>query len=194
MQPPDAPLWEWRPFTEHGEELRQMAIEGVRRLADRQSDAEMLLDKGLDFPMLYMSQMDLEATPALCESARKFLHRLLRSISPATPGQPYSSEKGSVDSSLATIEWLLQHGCDCGPGVAQIEAAVRAYPRAADRGQTLATLARILKATPKPQPHRGRVFRHVGLFAEYCVPYPGPPAAGSPTPTGEWQSGDLSSS
>jgi len=150
MLPPDAPLWEWRPFTEHGEELRQMAFEKIRRLADRQSDAEMLLEKGLNFPMLHMPQMDIECTPALCESARKFLRKRVESISPAVAGRPYSWEKDSIDPYLSTIEWLLRHGCDCGPEVAQIEAAVLAYPRAADREHTLAVLARIRTATEKP--------------------------------------------
>ena len=150
MLPPDAALWEWRPFTEHGEELRQMALDGIRRLANRQSDAEMLLDMGLNFPMLHMPQMDLEATPALCESARRFLRKRVGMISPAVPGRPYNWEKDSVDPYLSTMEWLLQHGCDCGPEVAQIEAAVLAYPKAADREQTLAVLARIRKATDKP--------------------------------------------
>lgn len=148
--PSDAPLWEWRPFTEHGEELRRMALEGIRKLADRQADAEMLLDKGLNFPMLLMAHMDLEATPALCEGARKFLRKRLAGFSPPVPGRPYSWEKSSIDPYLSAMEWLLAHGCDCGPELDLIEAAVKEYPRAADRDQTLATLVHIRKATQKP--------------------------------------------
>jgi hypothetical protein len=148
--PPGAPLWEWRPFTEHGEELRLKALEGIRRLASRQADAEQLLELGLNFPMLYMAQMNLELTPALCERARKFLRGRLASISPPVPGRPYSWEKDSVDPYLSSMEWLLLHGCACSPEVAQIETAVRAYPGAQDRDRTLSVLERMRKETGKP--------------------------------------------
>jgi hypothetical protein len=41
------------------------------------------------------------------------------------------------------MEWLLDHGCDCSSEVAASEIAVRAYPQAADRDRTLASLARL---------------------------------------------------
>jgi len=103
MLPPDAPLWQWREFTEHGEELRQMALEGIRRLARRQTDAEILLDKGYDFPMLELPGLGLEATSALCENARKFLREHVKRISPPVPGRPYDWER---TTSIPTFpEW-----------------------------------------------------------------------------------------
>ena len=143
MLPPDAPLWQWREFTEHGEELRKMALEGIRRLERRQTDAEILLEKGYDFPMRELPGLGLEATPALCENARKFLRERVKRISPPVPGRPYSWEKDSIDPYISGIEWLVRHDCDCRGELAQIEAAVQAYPKAADRNQTLAALARI---------------------------------------------------
>ncbi len=141
--PKNAPLWCWREFTEHGEELRQMAFEGIRQLARRQADAEQLLDQGFAFPMLELPNLSLEVTPALCEHARKFLRERVKQISPPVPGRPYDWEKQAIDPYLASIEWLVQHACDCRDELAQVEAAVRAYPEAADRNRTLATLARI---------------------------------------------------
>jgi hypothetical protein len=143
--PKGAPLWEWRDFTEHGEELRQRAFEGIRRLDRRQADAEELLDHGLAFPIQELPNLDLEITPSFCWKARAFLAGKLKALTPAVPGRPYSWEKASVDPYLPGMEWLLDHRCDCRAEVAAMQAGVQAYPPAADRDRALATLARLLR-------------------------------------------------
>jgi hypothetical protein len=135
-----APLWEWRPFFEHGPVLRQQAIEGIRRLDRRQGDAEEMLAHGLAFPLQELPDLDLQLTPTFCASARTFLRDAVKRISPPVPGRPYDWEKQAVDPYLPAMQWLLDHHCECGPEVVALTAAVRAYPRAADRDQTLAKL------------------------------------------------------
>jgi len=71
------------------------------------------------------------------------LSKNAKGITPPVPGRPYSWEKRSIDEYLPAMEWLFGHGCDCMAEVIVSESAVRAYPRAADRDQTLATLARL---------------------------------------------------
>lgn len=141
--PQDAPLWEWRDFTEHGPELRQRALAGMRRLPRRQADAELLLSKGFDFPMRELPELDLAASPVLCGHARRFLGARLEQISPAVPGRPWGWEKDAVDPYLPALAWLLAHGCDRGPELAALEAGVQAYPRDAERDQTAEALARL---------------------------------------------------
>lgn len=139
--PPDAPLWEWREFTEHGPELRQRALAGVRKLDRRQADAELMLSRGLDFPMRELPELDLQASPALCAGARRLLGDKLRQISPAVPGRPWSWEQAAVDPYLPALAWLLAHGCDCRAELAALESALQAYPRDADRERTERALA-----------------------------------------------------
>jgi hypothetical protein len=141
--PADAPLWQWRDFTTHGPELRERALVAIRRLPDRQAQAEDLLVHGLDFPIRELPALDLEATPSLCEKARAFLREKLKQISPAVPGRPWNWENAAVDPYLPGIEWLLSNGCDCGREVSDLEAAVRLYPTDADRDRTLAALERL---------------------------------------------------
>jgi hypothetical protein len=139
----DAPLWEWRDYTEHGEALRQRALEGIRHLDRRQRDAEELLDHGLAFPMRELPDLDLAITPAFCQKARRFLADRVKSLSPAVPDRPYSWEKSAADPYLPAMRWLLDHDCDCRPEASAIEAAVKAYPPAPDRDAALARLARL---------------------------------------------------
>jgi hypothetical protein len=141
--PPDASLFQLSEFTRHGDELRNKAFQAIRNRPSRQADAEDLLTQGSSWPMLELPQLDLETTPSLCELARKFLANCAKSISPPVPGCPYDWEKAQVDPYLPAIEWLIEHHCNCSAEVAAVEAAVRAYPGAADRDQTLGTLAGI---------------------------------------------------
>jgi hypothetical protein len=69
--PPDASLFQLSEFTRHGEELRDKAFQAIRNQPSRQADAEDLLIQGSTWPLLELPQLGLEATPALCELARK---------------------------------------------------------------------------------------------------------------------------
>jgi len=141
--PADASLFQLSEFTRHGKELRNKAFQAMRNRPSRQADAEDLLVQGSSWPLLELPELGLEATPSLCELARKFLANCAKSISPPVPGRPYDWEKALVDPYLTTMQWLVEHHCDCAAELAAVEAAVRAYPAAADRDQTLTTLARI---------------------------------------------------
>ncbi len=46
----------------------------IRKLARRQSDAELMLDRG-DFPLGHLREFDLAATPSLCDKAKALLRR-----------------------------------------------------------------------------------------------------------------------
>jgi hypothetical protein len=141
--PADASLFQLSEFTRHGEELRRQAFESIHKLPSRQSDVEDLLVRRSSWPMLELPWLDLEATPSFCEHARKFLANCAKSISPPVPGRPYDWEKVQVDPYLPAMQWLVEHHCDCTAELTAVEIAARAYPEAADRNQTLATIAGI---------------------------------------------------
>ncbi len=144
--PPDASLFQLSEFTRHGEELRLKAFKRIQKLPTRQSDAEDMLAHGIGWPLLEVQHLDLEATPLFCEQTRRFLANCAKAISPPVPCRPYDWEKARVDPFLPAIQWLVERHCDCTAELTAVESAVRAYPDAADRNRTLATLAGILQA------------------------------------------------
>ncbi len=146
--PANPSLFQLSEFTRHGEDLRNRAFEAIRKLPTRQADAEDLLAHGIGWPLIEIDQINVEATPKFCELARKILADCAKSISPPVPGRPYDWEKGQVDPYLAAMKWLLDHHCECGAEATAVESAVRAYPRAADRDRTLASLTAM---RPRPR-------------------------------------------
>ena len=73
--PPDAPLWEWAPFLDTANSTKQEELLAhIRTLDRRQSDAELMLDRG-DFPLGFLGRLDLTPTPAICDKARALLRR-----------------------------------------------------------------------------------------------------------------------
>jgi hypothetical protein len=80
----DALLWEWMRFLETRNRLDiERALERIRALERRQSDAEVMLDRG-DFPLRYLGSFDLRMTQAICDKARGLLMRQVRPLVPQT--------------------------------------------------------------------------------------------------------------
>jgi hypothetical protein len=50
------------------------SIDSIRKLARRQSEAELAIDRG-DFPLQYLGSFDLTPTPAICDKTRALLRR-----------------------------------------------------------------------------------------------------------------------
>jgi len=140
----ESPLWEWLQFTMNGNELRDSAFAGIRRLPRRQAEAEQLIARGEELPMMELPRLDLEITPRFCEVAREFLRADADSLrpKPADPGRsgqiPYRIERH-----LPTIRWLTERGCDCEAAVSAYEATARLYPDSPQRAQFLDQLARM---------------------------------------------------
>ncbi|HME27694.1 MAG TPA: hypothetical protein VKI44_41295 [Acetobacteraceae bacterium] len=110
----NAPLWEWAPFLNTRDDTRQEAVlQGIRKLDRRQTDAEVMLDRG-DFPLLYLGRLDLDPTPGICEKARALLHRRAQPLVSQTPGaRPYADVAEEVAAALAAMKWLVGYGCSC---------------------------------------------------------------------------------
>ncbi len=140
----DAPLWEWRDFADPESELREQALEGMRHVKSRQADAEELLAHGLPFPMRELSNLALEATPALCESARRFLRKKADSMKPNVAGAPpYDVIADLIEPYLPTMTWLTQKHCECADELDGINQIVRVYRDSPERDKFLAALDQI---------------------------------------------------
>jgi hypothetical protein len=126
--PVDAPLWRVTPFlTTLSDIQRQAVLQRISQLDRRQSDAEIMLDRG-DFPLLWLGQMDLTPTRALCGKARALLSKRAATLV-LKPGEtrPYATIRDQVAGAAAAMEWLVGYGCPCDVESTAWETMANAY-------------------------------------------------------------------
>jgi hypothetical protein len=125
---PDAPLWEWTPFLNTRNDIRQaQVLSGIRKLDRRQADAETMLARG-DFPLRYLGQMDLDLTQSICDEARALLRQRVRPLMSPSPGsRPYTDVAEQVADALAAMQWLVGYGCSCDAESQAWEAMANTY-------------------------------------------------------------------
>jgi hypothetical protein len=124
----DSPLWEWVPFLAAPDQtLVSNAVDRIRRLERRQSDAELMLERG-DFPLGRLGAFDLTPTPALCEKARNLLRQRAAALTLKEPdSKPFKDIAVAVSDAVSAMTWLIDYGCP-GAAEAQIwETMVKAY-------------------------------------------------------------------
>lgn len=108
--PADSPLWDWVKFLD----VNSAAVtSSVKRLARRQSDAEIMLDRG-DFPLAYLGDLDLDPTSTICDKARGLIQRNVAARrTKLTAANPYSRDiEDEIDGEAWAMQWLASHGCD----------------------------------------------------------------------------------
>jgi hypothetical protein len=112
--PVDSPLWDYAPFLDTPDDTKKAAVlDRIRKLDHRQSDAELMLDRG-DFPLGYIGRIDLDPSPALCEKARALLRRRVERLVLKTPeSEPYSKIFWDLSDALAAMKWLVGYNCAC---------------------------------------------------------------------------------
>ena len=126
--PPDAPLWDWLPFLNTRNAIKQDEVMAhIRKLERRQSDTELMLDRG-DFPMSYLRAFDLNPTPALCDKARALLRKRVAPLV-LKPGEskPYKAIAAQVAEAADAMEWLVGYGCSCDTEALAWENMTKAY-------------------------------------------------------------------
>jgi hypothetical protein len=136
---PEMPLTDWYPLLAEEGGVTSEAFEALRHIERRQTDIEFLLTNGVSQAMMFLPQLDLKASPELCEAARTFMLKSAKGsrVRPKQDPQEYRGSEASVDG----IRWLQAHGCNCDEGIAALEASVRSYLDSADRRAALASLA-----------------------------------------------------
>jgi hypothetical protein len=112
--PADSPLWDWTPFLATRNDTKVSGVlDRVRQLDRRQTDAELMLDRG-DFPLGYLGSFDLTPTPALCDKARSLLRRRVEPLVLETPNsKPYAEIAVPVSDAVAAMNWLVGYDCSC---------------------------------------------------------------------------------
>jgi hypothetical protein len=110
----DAPLKDWLPFLETRNETKKNEVLGrMRKLERRQSEAELMLDRG-DFPLRYLGSLNLTPTASICDKARALLRRRVEPLVLKTSEpKPYREIGGQVSDALAAMKWLVGYECSC---------------------------------------------------------------------------------
>jgi hypothetical protein len=126
--PADAPLWEWAPFLVTRNDIkRDEVVFRIRKLDRRQSDAEMMLERG-DFPLGFLADFDLKPTPAICDKARALLLKRVGPLALAKPqSKPYADIAQEVADAVSAMDWLVGMGCSCDKESLAWETMAKAY-------------------------------------------------------------------
>jgi hypothetical protein len=126
--PADAPLWDWVPFlaTRNATKAAEV-IERIRVLPRRQSEAELMLQRG-DFPLGQLGSFDLTPTPALCDKARGLLRRRVAPLVPKTANaRPFTDVAAPVSDAVSAMQWLVGYECACDAEATAWQAMAEAY-------------------------------------------------------------------
>ena len=112
--PPDAPLWDWAPFLDTRNSTKQSELLAhIRTLDRRQSDAELMLERG-DFPLRYLGSLDLTPTASICDKARALLRRQVEPLMlKSRNSKRYAEIAEPVSNALTAMKWLVGYECSC---------------------------------------------------------------------------------
>jgi len=126
--PADSPLWEWVPFLATPDQSRVgNALDRIRHLERRQSDAELMLDRG-DFPLGYLGSFDLTPSQSLCEKARALLRRRAEQLTLTESGsKQFTDITAQVGEAVAAMSWLVDYDCPCSAEAQAWESMAKAY-------------------------------------------------------------------
>jgi hypothetical protein len=140
----ETPLWDWLSLADRNSPVRDEALAAVQTLPRRQADAELMLARGMGWPLLELPNLNVEATPELCARARATLAKRARDFRPvnATP-PPFAMEARNIEMFFPAMQWLVAHECDCTAELAEVANSVRAYPDSPERQKFLDRLAQL---------------------------------------------------
>jgi hypothetical protein len=143
----DAPVVEWYSLLEEGSGVRPQALEALRRVGRRQADIEEMLRYGIIRGMVLLPELDLKATPQLCQAARTFLLKNAKEsrVRPKQDPRPYDVDSGA-EQALPAMRWLIANGCNCDEGIAALEVSVESHIDSPARQKALASLAALSHA------------------------------------------------
>jgi hypothetical protein len=108
---PDSSLRDYLEYFNGSDARARPALEGARHARSRQADATALLqerDELVDLRELW--QLDLEATPALCQAYDAALRRSAVRINPSNSNR--LGEAIDLEFQLPNLKWLVARHCD----------------------------------------------------------------------------------
>jgi hypothetical protein len=125
---PDAPVWEWAKLMSSGYQFRDEVLSAIRRSARRQQDIETMLARSEEALLPYLSNLDLQATPTLCQAAHSILKHKANTFRSQDTQARFLPIQAEVEQYDSTLRWLADHDCPMLDVVNDMEAAVRSYP------------------------------------------------------------------
>lgn len=139
---PDSDLHEYLDFAGPQDELRAQAFERIRHLARRQSDAEILFREGYIYLERDLQDMDLRATPPICEGGLNYFMKQLEGIAPDRndPGS-FKKVQEIILPYMPGLKWMAENKCDCRAALDGLEKLVRACDDSPERTKFLAEIA-----------------------------------------------------
>ena len=143
--PPDRHLAEWFPLLLPESDVRQEALEAVKKMGRRQGDIEDGLGYGIPLAMRLVPELELKPTPELCAAARAYLQKNAGELRVKRNPRPYE-KTAAVDWAAPGIQWLQANGCNCSVGIAALETAIGTHLDSPDRRAALAQLAALKQA------------------------------------------------
>jgi len=117
---PDSSLWDYINPQRIPDGRHDQALEGARRVKSRQPDVVMLLKEGKINWLNELSRLDLEATPALCETFSAELRK-----EATADNEPSWNIGEKLERQLQNMEWLTAQHCNFDSGLAASEARIR---------------------------------------------------------------------
>jgi len=147
----DASLYEWLPFTEPGDPLRDRALAAILQLPNRQQEIEEMVRAGHVAAVREVPSLGAEATPALCDGAREAIVFHARRMRPddGAPTAPYGRYARDVEFYMPTVEWLAAQRCSLGNALAELDTTARAYGDSPERTRFLARLTELRAVKPE---------------------------------------------
>jgi hypothetical protein len=141
--PAETPLAQVMVYTSDGYiPVRDAARERARTLANRQADAEHLLEQGEAGALREIAYLDLAPTPSLCVKMRPVLRRVIQDFAPVQATRATIDEvEWQIAPFQPSIEWLARHGCDCQAELQMLEDGAKRFRETPNRGRFLAWLA-----------------------------------------------------
>jgi hypothetical protein len=121
---PDSSLRDFLEYLNGSDARARQAVEGARHAKSRQADAIALLqerERMVDMRELW--QLNVEATPALCEAYASALRRSALKIDPS-----YSNRIGEaidLEFQLPNLQWLVAQHCDLRPVLTDLARRLR---------------------------------------------------------------------
>ena len=144
---PTSPILDWLEFARTSSQLYDEAIRKIRVLPDRQTAFEQMLNRGEAIGFDALWNVELAATPALCDGARKVLRAQSIALRPSAERTHYRDIYDPVDGYVSTLHWLTQNRCPMQAELDALEATVRAYPDGASEAILLFVALREMRHT-----------------------------------------------
>jgi len=137
---PDSSLGDYLDYIKPGSPFRQRALEEARLVTDRQEQAEKLIRDGMLVWLGDLWQLDIAATPSLCDA---FAARLQKEAEEDGGKGSYWVVVEYLEIHLENLKWLASAHCDLKDAIAAVETTARGYPETPQRDRFLAALAQL---------------------------------------------------